>query len=80
MRAYRPLPPDADGLLPCAPLGLRIGVRDEDCLGIPGPWLRWIGDDGTPLPTSREWAARADEEKRRADALAARILELEEKG
>jgi Uma2 family endonuclease len=76
---YVRMEPDARGDLPCAELGLSIGLRPAGYENTPGPWLRFIGPDGEPLPTSDEQLdreredlarvrERADAERERADA------------
>ncbi len=65
-RSYVALAPDEHGYLPCAPLGLRVGVLPGR-FGIGGgegvPWLRWIGPDGEPFLHPNE---RAELERERA--------------
>ena len=68
---YRRIDQDADGLLPCDRLELRLGVFEGTYHACRNPWLRWVGRDG-PLPTNAEACAterqRANAEKQRADA------------
>ncbi len=70
-RRYEPILPDARSLLPCAPLGLSLGVSPGTVYEIEAPWLRWFDRDGNVLPISRErlrdQERRADDERRRAD-------------
>jgi Uma2 family endonuclease len=71
---YRPKPPREDGDLDVRKLGLRLGVRAGRIAEMGGEWLRWIDAEGRVLPTGDE---RAEQEKARADRLAARVAELE---
>jgi Uma2 family endonuclease len=57
---YVRMVPDARGDLPCGELGLALGLRPASYENTEGPWLRFIGADGEPLPTSDE---RLDRER-----------------
>lgn len=71
---FVPIAPNARGDVRSELLGLSLGWRDESWTMAPPPWLRWVRDDGTTVPMPTELAAS---EKARADALAARVAELE---
>ena len=62
-RSYVPMAPLPDGDLPCAVLGLRLGVRRGRYQGIEAEWLRWLDAEGHVLPTDEE---RAEDAERRA--------------
>jgi len=71
--SYEPIEPDADGDLPCAQLGLRLGIRHGCDAHVETDWLRWLDNEGRPLPTKNEAAeTRADAATKRADAEAQR--------
>jgi Uma2 family endonuclease len=61
---YIPIQPDANQDLPCHRLGLRLGLREGSYEGVATRWLRWIDEQGEPLPTTEE---EADTERQRAD-------------
>jgi Uma2 family endonuclease len=63
-RSYVPMAPLPDGDLPCAVLGLRLGVRRGRYQGIEAEWLRWLDADGRVLPTDEE---RAEAEARQRE-------------
>ncbi len=65
---YAEIPPDT---LPG--IGLGVTLRDGVYQGMQGTWLRWIDAEGSLLLTGEE---RAEQERRRADALAAKLREL----
>ena len=66
--SYEAIEPDADGDLPCAQLGLRLGIRHGRDAHIETNWLRWLDTSGEVLPTKNEAATqRADEQTQRAD-------------
>lgn len=68
-------PPAAGaGVLHSQQVGLWLGVRPTRFSNIAEPTLRWIDEDGRVLPTPDE---RAEEERARADDLAARLREYE---
>ncbi len=86
--AYEPMMPLENGDLPVRQLGLRLGLRDLSQDHLPGPFLRWIHQDGTVLPTGRERAdqerlraeqerQRAEQERQRAERAEQRLRELE---
>lgn len=53
--AYRRLHEDAEGVVDCPPLGLKLGVRHTRWGLIDGPLLRFLHPDGRLLPTSPEY-------------------------
>ncbi len=69
---YRTLEPLPNGDLPCPVLGLSLGIREHDFDGAHARWLRWVGPDGTCLPTGDELAdaaeKKADAAEKKADA------------
>jgi Uma2 family endonuclease len=67
-RSYVRMEPLHDGDLPCAVLGLRVGVRRGRYQGVEADWLRWLDAEGRVLPTDEERAG--DAERRLAEALA----------
>jgi Uma2 family endonuclease len=77
---YRRIAPSDSGRVPCAPLGLELGLWEGEYAGTRIPWLRWFRKDGSVLEltettrAARE-ARRADEEARRADEEARRADE-----
>jgi Uma2 family endonuclease len=68
---YVRMEPDAQGRLPCAPLGLSLGIIECEYRGTRIPWLRWLDTEGQRVLFRGEFAdaetRRADEEKKRAD-------------
>ncbi len=58
---YVPLEPAEDGSLDCAPLGLRLGIRETTIPGGAEPMLRWIDADGEVLPTASEVGRKASD-------------------
>jgi Uma2 family endonuclease len=84
-RSYVPMAPLPDGDLPCAVLGLRLGVRRGRYQGVEAEWLRWLDAEGHVLPTDEERAEaearkREDAERRAGDAerqLADALAEIE---
>lgn len=89
-RSYVRLEPDARGDLPVAPLGLRLGLRPTRYRHYEQPFVRWIDEHGTPLPTPQERAEserqraeserqRAESERQRAEAALRRVEELEQR-
>lgn len=52
--SYQALMPLVNGDLPCPWLQLHLGIRSSDYLGLQAPWLRWLQEDGQPLPTGKE--------------------------
>jgi Uma2 family endonuclease len=81
-REYVPVDGDERGDVLVAPLGLKLGIRPAKMDLYDGPFLRWIDEQGEPLPTARERAKqewqRAEQERQRADRAEARARELEE--
>jgi len=72
---YTRIVPNADGDVACPRLGLRLGVRHANILGVDEDWLRGLDPHGRVLETPDEQARnearlRSDAEKRLADALA----------
>lgn len=61
-RRYKPLSPLPNGDLPCPVLGLSLGMRESTYLGVTTRWLRWIDDQGAPLPTGEDLARTAQRE------------------
>jgi Uma2 family endonuclease len=70
-REYVPKQPDARGFLRSEQLGLYLGALTSEPWGRSDEWLRWIDDQGRPLPHSTEALRaeleRADRETERAD-------------
>ncbi|MEQ8983726.1 MAG: Uma2 family endonuclease [Deltaproteobacteria bacterium] len=58
---YVPLEPAEDGSLDCAPLGLRLGMRETAIPGGTEPMLRWIDAEGRVLPTANEVGRKTNE-------------------
>jgi Uma2 family endonuclease len=92
-RSYRPIPPDRDGRLWSEQLGAAFGFWQGDFQGaVCDYWVRLFHEDGTPVPTRAEAAARqaeaerqrAEAQRQRADAAEAELARLrallEEKG
>ncbi|HEX4611790.1 MAG TPA: Uma2 family endonuclease [Urbifossiella sp.] len=67
---YQIVPATAAGRFPITPLGIELGHWEGDFQGNPAVWLRAWDRAGGLLPTAEE---RADAEKTRANALAARL-------
>ncbi|WP_437997007.1 Uma2 family endonuclease [Sorangium sp. So ce185] len=89
-RSYAPVPPEANGDVVSACLGLRLGVRRGTYLGREAGWLRWLDAQGRLLPTAEEQARAAEEQARAAEEqaraasdeakrLAARLAEYEKR-
>ena len=76
MNEYQPLQPEGMGIwLKEAELGL--GLWQGVYQGVERLWLRWYDRDRQWLPTSTELEAqRADQEKQRAERLAAQLRAL----
>ena len=55
-RAYLPTLPDESGDVPCPALGLRLGIRHGQVMGVAADWLRWIDTTGQILPLAEERA------------------------
>ncbi|MDC0685885.1 Uma2 family endonuclease [Sorangium atrum] len=66
-RSYLPMPPEANGEVVSACLGLRLGVRHGTYRGLAVDWLRWIDTHGRVLPTGEEQARAAEEQARAAE-------------
>ena len=77
---YKPIPPDSDGNLVSQQLELMLTRWQGSFKGVETTWLRWSNLDGVLLPTDQEQAAlaqqQAEDERQRADRLAARLREL----
>jgi len=71
---YKRLKPDSRGMIHSVQLGLALTRWQGVYSGVNSNWLRWATPKGILLPTSQELerteAKRADQEKKRADALA----------
>lgn len=78
---YKRIKPDAKGMLHSAQLSLALTRWQGTYEGVDANWLRWATPKGILLPTSQELARthlrradeacnRAEEERKRADALA----------
>ncbi len=87
-REYMPIQPDPHGDVPVATLGLSLGLRPGRIHLHEGPFLRWIDQNGEPLPTGQERAEqerhqaeqerqRAEQERQRAEQAEARVRALE---
>jgi Uma2 family endonuclease len=63
---YDRIEPLPSGELPCARLGLHLGVRRSSYQGVEADWLRWIDGEGRVLVTGEERAS--DEARRREEA------------
>ncbi|MDX2270525.1 MAG: Uma2 family endonuclease [Cyanobacteriota bacterium] len=61
------------GHYPIPPLGVELGIWEGEYMNQRLPWLRWWDDAGNLLLTGEE---RAEQEKQRAERLAARLREL----
>jgi Uma2 family endonuclease len=59
---YERVEPDARGLVPCAPLGLYVGVVPGVRGDIEAPWLRWFDANGNMILEDRERARAAEAE------------------
>lgn len=81
-RAYDRVSPNREGLFPCAPLGLSLGVVREEIDSIDAPWLRWFNRDGAVVRTGNELVARerarAARETERANRAEAELQKLRE--
>jgi Uma2 family endonuclease len=62
---YQPVPPNAHGRVPVAPLGVELGIWQGRYLNLDLPWLRVWDTQGNLLPSSEE---RAEAEYQRAEA------------
>ncbi|MEM9904889.1 MAG: Uma2 family endonuclease [Cyanobacteria bacterium P01_D01_bin.44] len=70
---YRKCEPNERGRYPIPPLGIELGIWQGEYMNQPLPWLRLWNSQGELLPTGDE---RAEQEKQRADRLAAKLREL----
>ncbi|MEM1369612.1 MAG: hypothetical protein AAGG02_16690 [Cyanobacteria bacterium P01_H01_bin.15] len=70
---YRRCIPSERGHYPILPLGVERGIWQGTYMNQPLPWLRWRDLDGNLLLSGEE---RAEQEKQRADRLAAKLGEL----
>jgi Uma2 family endonuclease len=70
---YQPLPPNSRGHFPIEPMGVELGIWQGQQYNQTLPWLRWWDQNGNLLLTAEE---RAEQEKQRADRLAAKLREL----
>ncbi|WP_437544666.1 Uma2 family endonuclease [Sorangium sp. So ce367] len=66
-RSYLPMPPETNGDVVSACLGLRLGVRHGTYRGLAVDWLRWIDAHGRVLQTGEEQARAAEEQARAAE-------------
>jgi Uma2 family endonuclease len=75
-RRYVPIAPDERGDFDVAVLGLKLGLRPTRYRHYEMPFVRWLDENGVPLPTAQERAeaerARAEAERARAEAERAR--------
>lgn len=80
-RHYEAIEPDAHGDFEVSAMGLKLGLRPSAYRQYEQPFVRWLEQDGTPLPTAAERLAaeraRADAERTRANVERARADELE---
>ncbi|MEO0984256.1 MAG: Uma2 family endonuclease [Cyanobacteria bacterium J06639_14] len=71
---YQKCQPNARNHYPIPPMGVELGIWQGSYLGDPSlPWLRWWDNEGNLLLTGDE---RAEQEKQRAERLAAKLREL----
>jgi Uma2 family endonuclease len=73
--AYRRKEPDADGRVRCRQAGLWLGKVQGRLHAVDAEWLRWIDEDGRPLPAPEEAARGARAEADRAVVEAGRAVE-----
>ncbi len=80
---YRRKAEDGPGRIACEQLGLFLGKVRSTFYGVDVNWLRWLDQDGRPLPMPIEHAnaavARANAEAARANALEQRADALEQR-
>jgi Uma2 family endonuclease len=70
---YCKLAPNRRGHYPISAIGVELGIWQGREANQDLPWLRWWDLDGNLLPTGDE---RAEQEKQRADRLAAKLREM----
>lgn len=70
---YQLVPANARGHYPIEPMGVECGIWQGRQYNQTLPWLRWWDQEGNLLLTAEE---RAEQEKQRADRLAAKLREL----
>jgi Uma2 family endonuclease len=70
---YQKITPNQRGHYPIAPMGVELGIWQGREGNQTLPWLRWWDMQGNLLLTGDE---RAEQEKRRADRLAAKLQEM----
>jgi Uma2 family endonuclease len=70
---YQRMSPNQRGHYPIAPMGVELGIWQGEQFNQTLPWLRWWDSHGNLLPTAEQ---RAEQEKQRADRLAAKLREL----
>jgi hypothetical protein len=70
---YELLPANERGHYPIAPLGVELGIWQGSYKNVELPWLRWWDEQGNLLLTGEE---RAEQEKQRAERLAAQLQAL----
>lgn len=76
-RRYRAIAPDERGWLWSEELGLWLGPWEGTYLNVTGTWVRFYDADGRlVLIADESEKQRADQEKQRADALAAELAQL----
>jgi Uma2 family endonuclease len=75
-RRYEQMHPDARGDFEVAVLGLKLGLRQTSYRRIERRFVRWLNQEGEPLPTAQEREAieraRAETERARAETERAR--------
>ncbi len=77
---YQSKAPDEDGRLICNATGLALVAWQGEYLGLHSQWLRWETSEGELVPTEAELAERlfqrAEQERQRAERMAAKLREL----
>jgi Uma2 family endonuclease len=75
---YKAVVPNERGWLWSEELGLWIGTWEGTFQNVSGTWIRFYDSDGNLLPTEAEaQRERADEERQRADKLAAELARVQ---